>query len=134
MATEKASGNNGKVLVGATDLKINQFTRDVMKKMEEVTNSGTAQVGGVITKQQLCVQRWLEGDVNADLDLDVMPHEDPPNLADGDPVALQLYYSANSYDDIPEAHISGLKVTVVVAGKVNYVFHYTSDGTFTLAV
>ncbi len=133
MASEKASGNDGKVVVGSTDLKVNKFTRRVNKKLEEVTNSGTAQVGGVITKQQKCVQKWLTGHVEADLDLDNMPHEDPPNLADGDVVALKLYYSATSYDNIPEAHIENLDVSLAVAGKISYAFDYTSDGTFTLA-
>jgi hypothetical protein len=133
MATEKASGNDGKVLAGVTDLKINRWTMRVNKKFEEVTNSGTGQVGGVITKQQLLVQRWLTGHVEADLDLDTMPTDDPPDLAGVDVVALKLYLDATTYHDIPEAQIENLEVSLAVAGKISYAFDYTSDDTFTLA-
>ncbi len=133
MASEKASGNNGKVVVGSTDLDVNKFDRMIKEKFEEVTHSGTAKVNGIITKSQLRVQQWLEGHVEADFNLDEMPNDDPPNLANGDLVAISLYYSATSYDSIPEAHVSNLKQSLVVAGKISYSFDFTSEGTYTLA-
>lgn len=133
MATEKSSGNDGKVLVGATDLRINRWTLRHNKKFEEVTNSGTDQVDGVITREQLLTQHWVSGHVEADLDLDVMPQEDPPDLMGVDAVALKLYLSATSYHNIPEAMVSNVEMTLAVAGKISYAFDYESDGTFTLA-
>ena len=130
MAHDKDSGNDGKVLVGTTDLKITQWSKRKVNKREEVTNSETAQVGSVITRETLLTQHHYEGSVEADYSIDASPFDDPPDLEGVDNITLYLYEDATRFWTFT-ASVTNVAATHPVVGKIHYSFDWASEGSWT---
>lgn len=127
----KKTFQDGSVVIGSTNLQITTADLEEHGKFAETTDTETDQVDGIITREQLCEQKWLTGNVSADYDPDRNPRSDPPNIKTGAEVTLYYKETAERIWTIT-ALVTGVGFPgLAPAGKIAYRFSWASQGGWT---
>lgn len=122
------TGKLGKVTSEGTDLPVTSWSLDAA--VDEIDATSTAEAG--YNQSEGGVQK-ASGTVEINWDADTMPHSNPPNINEGQVVALVLYVGdpANlKYWSIPTALITRVNTRSAVRDKVSISFDFASRGAY----
>lgn len=123
------TGNRGIVTSGGTNLKVTRWDIVPESELAEVTNTSS---NGF--REFLESLKELKGVVEFFFDSAANPHASPPNIVNGQTVALKLFLrdSTSQYYDAPTAIIRNVRILSQVGPAVTVRFEFQSTGSFTL--
>ena len=122
------SGKNGKVVVGATTLKVQSWDIEPTTELDDTTNSSS---GGYY--EGLPKINKLTGKVALQWDAAANPTTNPPNLVPGALVALKLYVDSTHYWNVPTAYVTSTPIVVGAkeGAMVTFGFNFTATAAWT---